>query len=97
MYLKKVIKKVFNQNNFDTNIVYPIIKKGNIIQIYLYKFLKNRLEFTNIKGIVVNFKKRKNFLDVSTITIQQKLYGVLFNTKYKLNSISLLSIRVIKN
>jgi len=96
MFLKKIIKKT-NKINFNSNIIYPIFKRDNIIQIYWYRFLKNRLELITTKGTIVNFKKRKNLFDVSTVTVQQKLYGINVQTKFQLNNISLIGIRLIQN
>jgi len=96
MFLKKIIKQT-NKINFNSNIIYPIFKRKNIIQIYWYRFLKNRLELITTKGTIVNFKKRKNLFEITTITIKQKLYGITVYTKFQLNNISLIGIRVIQN
>jgi len=96
MFLKKILKKT-TKINYNSSIIYPIFKRDNIIQIYWYRFLKNRLELITTKGTIINFKKRKNLLEISTITIKQKLYGITVQTKFQLNNISLIGIRLIQN
>ena len=94
MFLKKILTKI-NKINFNTKIKYPVFKRNNQIQIYWYRFLKNRFELINTKGTIINFKKKQNLYQISTITIQQKVYNINIKTKFQLNNIALIGIRIL--
>ena len=95
MYFKKIIHNT-NNINFNFNNLYPIFKKNDKIQLYWYRFIKNRFELIITKGIIIKLKKKQNLFQISTITLQQKLNGMIIQTKFQLNNISLIGIRLIK-
>lgn len=95
MFLKKIIKKT-NLKFSVLNFISPILKKGNKIIIYFYRFSKNRLELLTTIGTISSIKKRNNHFKTSTLVLKQKLYGITIYTRYQLNNISLLGIRLIK-
>ena len=96
MFFSKSLKN-FNKINYGSKIIRPVLKKDNVVLIYWYRFLKNRLELITNKGIVVNLKRKQNLLNVGTITLKHKLGGITVFTKYQLNNIALIGIRLIKN
>ena len=81
----------------NTTLISPVLKKNSQIQIYLYKFNKSRLELTITTGVVESIKGRNTNFNTSTIVLKQKIYGITVYTKYQLNNISLIGIRLINN
>jgi len=96
MFLKKELKKINNKLNKNYNFITPILKRNNIVQIYWYSFLKNRVELFNLIGKVIKIKKKKNKFENDTLTLKYKIYNVDVETKFPLNNLSLVGLRVLK-